>query len=92
MRFYVLSTACPWQALPKDLPPKSTAHYYFTLWTGRYAGTHPPRALPGYARARRTRGEPQGSHHRQLERHGGSKEGSTLDPQGYDAGKKVTGR
>jgi transposase len=30
--FYVLSTGCQWQALPKDLPPKSTAHYYFTLW------------------------------------------------------------
>src|SRR6202171_5487415 len=24
--FYVLSTGCQWQALPKDLPPKSTAH------------------------------------------------------------------
>ena len=21
-----------WQALPKDLPPKSTAHFYFQLW------------------------------------------------------------
>src|SRR5215469_11723456 len=30
--FYVLSTGCQWQALPKDLPPKSTAHYYFGLW------------------------------------------------------------
>ena len=30
--FYVLSTGCQWQALPKDLPPKSTAHYYFALW------------------------------------------------------------
>src|SRR5436853_2491749 len=27
--FYVLSTGCQWQALPKDLPPKSTAHSYF---------------------------------------------------------------
>src|SRR5262249_4630707 len=26
--FYVLSTGCQWQALPKDLPPKSTAHSY----------------------------------------------------------------
>jgi transposase len=33
--FYVLSTGCQWQALPKDLPPKSTAHYYFMLWAGR---------------------------------------------------------
>ena len=30
--FYVLSTGCQWAALPKDLPPKSTAHLYFTLW------------------------------------------------------------
>jgi transposase len=29
---YVLSTGCQWQALPKDLPPKSTAHEYFMLW------------------------------------------------------------
>jgi transposase len=30
--FYVLSTGSQWNALPKDLPPKSTAHYYFMLW------------------------------------------------------------
>src|SRR6202158_3987597 len=30
--FYVLSTGCQWNALPKDLPAKSTAHYYFMLW------------------------------------------------------------
>lgn len=29
---YVLSTGCQWKALPKDLPPKSTAHNYFMLW------------------------------------------------------------
>src|SRR5215211_2908463 len=27
--FYVLWTGCQWQALPKDLAPKSTAHDYF---------------------------------------------------------------
>jgi transposase len=31
--FYVLWTGCQWKALPKDLPPKSTAHFYFMLWT-----------------------------------------------------------
>jgi transposase len=30
--FYVLATGCQWKALPKDLPPKSTAHFYFRLW------------------------------------------------------------
>jgi len=29
---YVLGTGCQWKALPNDLPPKSTAHYYFMLW------------------------------------------------------------
>jgi len=30
--FYVLSTGCQWQALPKDLPPKSTVWDYLSLW------------------------------------------------------------
>lgn len=30
--FYVLSTGCQWQAMPTDLPPKSTVHHYFGLW------------------------------------------------------------
>ena len=30
---YVLSTGCQWRALPKDLPPKSTVHHYFILWS-----------------------------------------------------------
>ena len=29
---YVLGTGCQWRALPKDLPPKSTAHDYLMLW------------------------------------------------------------
>src|SRR3982751_443555 len=34
---YILSTGCQWRAIPKDLPPKSTVHNYFDLWT--YDGT-----------------------------------------------------
>jgi transposase len=34
---YILSTGCQWRALPKDLPPRSTVHDYFDLWT--YDGT-----------------------------------------------------
>lgn len=30
--FYVLSTGCQWQALPKDLPPKSMVWDYFSRW------------------------------------------------------------
>ena len=36
--FYVLSTGCQWKALPKDLPPKSTAHFNFECCgTGRHS-------------------------------------------------------
>ena len=59
---------------------------------GRHAGAPPPRALCRDARARRARGQPDGRDHRQPERQGRSKGGSALDPQGFDAGKKVTGR
>ena len=34
---YILGTGCQWRAIPKDLPPKSTIHGYFDLWT--YDGT-----------------------------------------------------
>jgi transposase len=30
---YVLSSGCQWRAIPKDLPPRSTLHGYFDLWT-----------------------------------------------------------
>src|SRR4029077_3315039 len=59
---------------------------------GRHAGAHPSRALCRDPRARRARGEPDGCDHRQPERQGRSKRGSALDPQGFDAGKKVIGR
>jgi transposase len=30
--FYVLNTGCHWNALPSDLPPRSTAWDYLDLW------------------------------------------------------------
>jgi transposase len=48
--FYVLSTGCQWQALPKDLPPKSTAHHYFhAVGMGWHVGALASRALLGNA-------------------------------------------
>jgi transposase len=34
---YVLGTGCQWRYIPKDLPPRSTVHDYFTRWN--YDGT-----------------------------------------------------
>ena len=59
---------------------------------GWHARSHPSHALRRGARAGRTRSKPECGDHRQPERQSGSKRGSTLDPLGYDAGKKVTGR
>ena len=33
----VLGTGCQWRAMPKDLPPRSTANDYFADWD--YDGT-----------------------------------------------------
>jgi len=59
---------------------------------GRHAGAPSSHTLCRDARTRGPRGEPDGGDHRQPKRQGCSKGGSALDPQGYDAGKKVTGR
>ena len=32
--FYGLWTGCPWKALPKDLPPRSTVWDSLDLWDG----------------------------------------------------------
>ena len=34
---YILSTGCQWRYIPKDFPPRSTLHDYFTWWN--YDGT-----------------------------------------------------
>ena len=30
---YILSTGCQWRAIPRDLPPRSTVHDFFDLWS-----------------------------------------------------------
>src|SRR5215467_4143180 len=61
--FYVLSTGCQWQALPKDLPPKSTAHSDFMrgIGTARWSASIMRFTLPrGSAKGGR-RGPPMPS-------------------------------
>jgi len=60
--FYVLSTGCQWLALPKDLPPKSTAHAYLRCgsgtarWSASTMRSMSPRAsVRGARRARQPR-------------------------------------
>jgi putative transposase len=92
--FYVLATGCQWKALPKDLPPKSTAHSYFMLWD--WSGTLERIHEALYMAVREAAGREASpsaavidSQTAKAAKKGG---GSSIDPQGCDAGKKVTGR
>src|SRR6185436_7201712 len=71
---------------------KHSAPLLHAVALGRHAGAHPPCALCREPRAGRSGSEPERGDHRQPERQSRSKRGSALDPQGYDAGKKITGR
>jgi transposase len=91
--FYVLSTGCQWKALPKDPPPKSTAHFYFMLWN--WDGTLERIHHVLYVAVREQQGReasPSAAIIDSQSAKAAPKGGASLDPQGYDAGKKVTGR
>jgi transposase len=89
--FYLLWTGCQWQALPKDLPPKSTVWAYFDLWTWDRTPERIHYAL--YVAVREQAGrEASPTTATARDRQGGAKRGAWLDPQGFDAGKKITGR
>jgi transposase len=59
---------------------------------GWHLGAPPSCALRSVARAAGARGEPDGGNHRQPDGARRLKRGASLDPSGYDAGKKTTGR
>ena len=66
---YILSTGCQWRAIPKDLPPRSTIHGYFDLWS--WDGTldsHPSHALCEMSRSTWPGSQSHRRRHRQPER------------------------
>ena len=91
--FYVLWTGCQWQALPKDLPPKSTVHDYLELWN--WDGTLERIHHELYMAVREQEGREPSPTVAIIDSQtakGSQKGGSSLDPSGYDAGKKIKGR
>jgi transposase len=59
---------------------------------GRNAGAHPSHTLRRGPGAGRPGCQPHRRDHRRPERRGGAKKGASIDPSGFDAGKKVKGR
>ncbi len=79
--------------LAEGLAAQKPAHFYFTLWD--WDGTLERIHHQLHVAVREQEGRepsPNGGNHRQPECQGRSKRGSTLHPQGLDAGKTVTGR
>ena len=90
---YILSTGCQWRYIPKDFPPRSTLHDYFTWWhLRRHAGSDPSCTLRRMPREGGTRGQPYCLRHRQPEREERRKRGASIDPHGFDAGKLIKGK
>ncbi|WP_147082688.1 IS5 family transposase [Methylobacterium haplocladii] len=90
---YVLSTGCQWRAIPKDLPARSTVHDYLDLWD--YDGTleriHHTLYVACREQAGREASPTAGIIDSQSVK-GAGKRGASIDPPGYDAGKKIKGR
>jgi transposase len=91
--FYVLWTGCQWQALPKDLPPKSTVWAYFDLWT--WDGTLERIHHALYVAVREQAGRETSPTTAIIDSQsvkGAQKRGARSTRRGFDAGKKITGR
>ena len=59
---------------------------------GRHAGSHSSRALREMPRTSGKRGQSHRLHYRQPEREERRKRGASIDPHGFDAGKKIKGK
>ena len=90
---YVLGTGCQWRAMPKDLPPKSTVHDYLERWT--YDGTLERMHHALYVKCREQaarEASPTAAIVDAQSVKSAEKGGASIDPHGYDAGKKIKGK
>jgi transposase len=90
--FDILSTGCQWQALARDLPPKSTVQTILSCGTGTaHWNVSIMRSMwrcvsrKGVKQVPRWRSSTADCERR-------AKSGAWLDRAGYDAGKKIEGR
>jgi transposase len=90
---YVLSTGCQWRYIPKDLPPKSTLHDYLVRWNDDNTLTTIHYALYLQCREMMQREpSPTACIIDSQSVKSTEKGGRNIDPNGYDAGKKIKGK
>jgi putative transposase len=89
---YIDRTGYQWRQLPKDFPSHTTVYKYFWEWTryGVLDRIHQT-LLERCRETLRARGRPHGGDHRHAGRESDRKRGVSMDPVGYDAGKKIKG-
>ena len=90
---YVLSVGCQWRAIPKDLPPRSTLHDYLARWD--HDGTLDRIHQSLYVKCRELAerdASPAAAIIDSQSVKSAEKGGASIDPPGYDAGKKIKGK
>ena len=90
---YILSTGCQWRAIPKDLPPRSTIHDYLVRWDED--GTLDRIHHTLYVKCRELverEASPTAAIIDSQSVKSAEKGGASIDPHGYDAGKKIKGK
>jgi transposase len=90
---YVLSTGCQWHYIPKDLPPKSTVNGYLSLWG--YDGAIDRIHQTLYVKCRELadrQASPTAVIMDSQSVKSAEKGGARIDPNGFDAGKKIKGK
>src|SRR5208283_3288280 len=89
---YILSTGCPWRYIPKDLPPRSTLHEYFSWWSwdGTLDRLHHALYIKCREKAERE-SSPTACIVDSQSVKSAEKGGTDIDPSGFDAGKLIKG-
>jgi putative transposase len=89
---YVLSTGCQWRYIPRDLPPRSTLHGYLQRW--QYDGTLMKIHHALYMECREQMGREASPTACVIDSQSvkSAEKGGRVDPNGYDAGKKIKGK
>ena len=89
----MLSTGCQWRSVPKDLPAKSTLYDYLARWRDDDTLTAIHHALYVQCReAMQREPSPTACVIDSQSVKSPEKGGRTIDPNGYDAGKKIKGK
>ena len=90
---YVLSTGCQWRYIPTNLPPRSTVNGYLQRW--EYDGTLENIHYALYQECREQidrKASPTACVIDSQSVKSAEKGGARIDPNGYDAGKKIKGK